>query len=154
LAPVEGGKWWRKGIKRLNIVKNCVYMHISIVMIPFVTIPWIWGEGDKGKQWKGWIQLWYRWYIVRTFVNATIHTHTHTLYNNKVKRKKERRKERREEGRKERKKERDKEKEHFRYPCSCHFSKISNITLLTYNAMSWILNVNQALLTIKYSLYT
>jgi hypothetical protein len=28
------------------------------------------GEGDKGGWWKKWIQV---WYIVRTFVNATMY---------------------------------------------------------------------------------
>jgi hypothetical protein len=25
-------------------------------------------RGDKGEQWRGWIQVWYIWYIVRTTV--------------------------------------------------------------------------------------
>jgi hypothetical protein len=28
---------------------------------------------DKGKWWRRWIQVWYIWYIVRTFVNATVY---------------------------------------------------------------------------------
>jgi hypothetical protein len=31
-----------------------------------------WGK-DKGEWWRGWIQMWYIWYIVRTFVNATMY---------------------------------------------------------------------------------
>jgi hypothetical protein len=32
------------------------------------------GEGgDKGEQWREWIQVWYIWDIVRTFVNATVY---------------------------------------------------------------------------------
>jgi hypothetical protein len=34
-----------------------------------------WGKGDKGEQWSGFIQVWCMWYIVRTFVNATIYSH-------------------------------------------------------------------------------
>jgi hypothetical protein len=28
---------------------------------------------DRGEWWKGWTQVWYSWYVVRTFVNATIY---------------------------------------------------------------------------------
>jgi hypothetical protein len=33
---------------------------------------------DKGEWWwwwGGWIQLWYIWYIVRTFINATVYSY-------------------------------------------------------------------------------
>jgi hypothetical protein len=42
-------------------------------VIPVETIPGM--GGDKGEWWKGWIQVWYIWYIVRTFVNATMYPH-------------------------------------------------------------------------------
>jgi hypothetical protein len=29
----------------------------------------------KGEWWEGWIQVWYIWYIVRTFINATMYPH-------------------------------------------------------------------------------
>jgi hypothetical protein len=32
-------------------------------------------EGDKGDWWKAWIQVWYIWYIVRTFVNVSMYSH-------------------------------------------------------------------------------
>jgi hypothetical protein len=30
-------------------------------------------EGSKGEGWRRWIQVWYIWYIVRTFVNAIMY---------------------------------------------------------------------------------
>jgi hypothetical protein len=36
--------------------------------------------------WRGWIQLWYIWYIVRTFVNATIYPQHNNLKMGKKKR--------------------------------------------------------------------
>jgi hypothetical protein len=33
------------------------------------------GIEDEREQWKGWIQVWYIWYIVKIFVNATMHPH-------------------------------------------------------------------------------
>jgi hypothetical protein len=42
-------------------------------MIPVETVTGITGEGEKGEWWRGWIQVWYIWYIVRTFVNATMY---------------------------------------------------------------------------------
>jgi hypothetical protein len=29
----------------------------------------------KGEWWREWIQVWYIWYILRTFLNATMYTH-------------------------------------------------------------------------------
>jgi hypothetical protein len=34
-----------------------------------------WGMGNKGEWWRGITQLWYNWYIVRTFVNDTMYPH-------------------------------------------------------------------------------
>jgi hypothetical protein len=31
------------------------------------------GRRDKGEWWRGWIQIWYIWYILRAFVNATMY---------------------------------------------------------------------------------
>jgi hypothetical protein len=31
------------------------------------------GKTSKGEWWSGWIQIWYVWYIARTFVNATMY---------------------------------------------------------------------------------
>jgi hypothetical protein len=41
-------------------------------LIPVETVPGM-GEEDKGEWWRGQIQVWYIWYIVRTFVNATMY---------------------------------------------------------------------------------
>jgi hypothetical protein len=33
------------------------------------------GGRDKGEWYKGWIHVWYIWYIGRTFVTATMYPH-------------------------------------------------------------------------------
>jgi hypothetical protein len=53
-------------------------------MISVRTVPGIRGGGKK-QQWMKWIQVWYIWHTVRTFVNATI---SPTQHNNKKKEKK------------------------------------------------------------------
>jgi hypothetical protein len=50
---------------------------------PVETISGIGGEEDKGEWWRGCIQLWYVWYIVRTFVNVTMY-HLHNNNNKKI----------------------------------------------------------------------
>jgi hypothetical protein len=55
--------------------KKCVHMYLNTKMIAVETVPGILGGGDKGEQWRRWIQGWYIWYIVRTFVNATMYPH-------------------------------------------------------------------------------
>jgi hypothetical protein len=50
-----------------SICLKCVHMHVNAKMIPVETLPWIGeGAGEKREQWKGGIQVWYSWYIVRT----------------------------------------------------------------------------------------
>jgi hypothetical protein len=44
-------------------------------MIPVETIPRIRVGHKKGEWWMGWIQVWYIWYTVRTFVHATMYFH-------------------------------------------------------------------------------
>jgi hypothetical protein len=44
-------------------------------MISVETTPGGVRGGDEGEWCKGWIQVWYIWYIVRTFVNATMYYH-------------------------------------------------------------------------------
>jgi hypothetical protein len=34
------------------------------------------GLGHNGEWWRGWIQVWYIWYILRTSVSATIYSHS------------------------------------------------------------------------------
>jgi hypothetical protein len=76
LVPVgEGGKWG-KGVGGWIYWKNDTC--------------WNYGwRGDKGEWWKGLIQVWYIWYIVRKFVNASVYPHAaqrlkKTLDTNKV----------------------------------------------------------------------
>jgi hypothetical protein len=40
------------------------------------------GEGEWRRAVEGWIQVWYIWYIVRTFVNATVHLPPSTALKN------------------------------------------------------------------------
>jgi hypothetical protein len=48
------------------------YLHLVMLRFLFKNIPrW----RDKAEQWKGWIEVWHIWYIVRTFVNATVYPH-------------------------------------------------------------------------------
>jgi hypothetical protein len=47
-------------------------MHVNGKRRPAETISGM-GEEDKGEWWREWIQL---WYIVRTFVNATMYPPT------------------------------------------------------------------------------
>jgi hypothetical protein len=42
-------------------------------MIPVEIVPGIRGEGSGDSSLGAGIQVWYIWYIVRTFVNATIY---------------------------------------------------------------------------------
>jgi hypothetical protein len=44
-------------------------------MIPVETVPVIRGKGMKESSGGRRIQVWYIWYIVRTFVNATMYPH-------------------------------------------------------------------------------
>jgi hypothetical protein len=55
-------------------------------MIPVETVPGIRGGGDKGEQWRGWMQIWYIWYILRTFANATMYNHPAQQQRGKVRR--------------------------------------------------------------------
>jgi hypothetical protein len=50
-------------------------MYINAKMIPVETVPGISGGGDEREHWKGWIQVWYIWHIVRTFLNAIMYPH-------------------------------------------------------------------------------
>jgi hypothetical protein len=66
------GKWmWGKGVEEWIWCKYCVYMYVNGKMRPVETRNG--GRNDKGEWWRGWIQVWYIWYSVRTFVNATMY---------------------------------------------------------------------------------
>jgi hypothetical protein len=53
-------------------------------MRPAEIIPGMGGEGNKGEWWRGWIQVWYIWYVARTFINATIYSMKHNNKNKKI----------------------------------------------------------------------
>jgi hypothetical protein len=44
-------------------------------MMPVEAISGMGGGEEKGEWFRGWIQVWYSWYIVRTVVNATMYCH-------------------------------------------------------------------------------
>jgi hypothetical protein len=58
--------------------KKCLHMYVNAKMIPVETIL---GKGARIKERGrgGWIQVWYIWYIVRIFVNATMYPHFTTF---------------------------------------------------------------------------
>jgi hypothetical protein len=49
-------------------------MYINEKMIPVETYKNQW-KGDEEEWGRGWIQVWYVWYITRTFVIATMYPH-------------------------------------------------------------------------------
>jgi hypothetical protein len=62
---------WGKGVGGWIQCKYCVHMYVNGRIRPVENILGVWG--DKGEWWRGWIQVWYIWYIVRAFVNATMY---------------------------------------------------------------------------------
>jgi hypothetical protein len=75
-------RWWGKSVGGWLWCKKCVNMCVNAKMILVETIPGMEGERDKGEQWRGWNQVWYIWYIIRTFVNATMYPHPAQQYKN------------------------------------------------------------------------
>jgi hypothetical protein len=68
---VENGVgWWIE-------CKYCVHMYVNGKVIPAKAIPGMVGRGIKDSVWSGWIQVWYIWYLVRTFVSTTMYPHQH-----------------------------------------------------------------------------
>jgi hypothetical protein len=55
--------------------KYRVHNYVNEKMIPIETVSGMGGREDKGEWWSGWIQVWYIWNTVRTFVNATMYPH-------------------------------------------------------------------------------
>jgi hypothetical protein len=53
-------------------------MYVNAKMILVESLLWIRGGG------RGWTQMWYIWYIVRTVVNATMYPHAHNKEKNKI----------------------------------------------------------------------
>jgi hypothetical protein len=45
------------------------------VMIPGEPTPGMGGTKDKGEWRRRWIQIWYIWCILRTFISATMYPH-------------------------------------------------------------------------------
>jgi hypothetical protein len=68
--------WEQKNSSFKNQAK-CVHMYANTKMIPVETIQEMkGGEGGRKKNCRGWIHVWYNWYIVRTCVNATMYPNT------------------------------------------------------------------------------
>jgi hypothetical protein len=78
-------RWQWKGAGRCTVCKKCVHRYVNPKIIAVETIPGMGGRGEWGEMWRGWIQVWCIWYIVSTFVNATIHT-PHSTIIKKIKR--------------------------------------------------------------------
>jgi hypothetical protein len=57
------------------VYKYCVHMYVNRKTVSVETSPGMGGGRGKGEWWSTWIQVWYIWYIVRTFVNATMYPH-------------------------------------------------------------------------------
>jgi hypothetical protein len=51
-------------------------MYVDAKMRPVETVSGIRGGGMRKSSGGEWIQVWYIWYIVRTFINATMYPHT------------------------------------------------------------------------------
>jgi hypothetical protein len=71
LVPVGRESWWGKGVWGW-IWYTHAHMYVNAKMIPAETIPRKRGGGNKRKWWRGWIEIWYIWNIVKSFVNATM----------------------------------------------------------------------------------
>jgi hypothetical protein len=50
-------------------------MYANGKMIPVEIVPGMGERRDKGEWWRGWIHVWYIWYIVRISVNVTKFPH-------------------------------------------------------------------------------
>jgi hypothetical protein len=68
-VPVGGVRRWGNGGGWIWY-KYCVYMYVNLKMISVETVPEM---GGRKMKWE--IQAWNIWYIVRTFVNATMYSH-------------------------------------------------------------------------------
>jgi hypothetical protein len=67
LVPVGVGRMWGNDIGGLNIVQTlCTHVCKWNQMRSVETTPGMRREWAKGEWWRGWIQVWYSWYIVRT----------------------------------------------------------------------------------------
>jgi hypothetical protein len=55
-------------------------MYVNAKMIPVEIIPGMGEEGNIGEKWRGRIQVWHVWYMVRTLVKAKMNP---TQHNNK-----------------------------------------------------------------------
>jgi hypothetical protein len=63
---------WGKGMEGWMYCKYYVHKYVNGKRRPVKTVPWM-GGGCKGKWWSWWIHIGYIWYILRTFVNATMY---------------------------------------------------------------------------------
>jgi hypothetical protein len=60
---------WGKGV---GGYRYGIHVYVNGKMRSVETIPGMGGGEDKGEWWRGWIQAWYIWFIVKTFVNVTM----------------------------------------------------------------------------------
>jgi hypothetical protein len=52
------------------------HMYVNAKMIP---TPRMGEGGDKEEWWREWTEVWYIWYSVRTFINATMYPPSSTI---------------------------------------------------------------------------
>jgi hypothetical protein len=86
LVPV-GGRGGRKRAWEDEYCANTVYTYLQKEKWYLLKLIQEWGKGNKGECWRGWNQVWYIWYIVRTFVNATLYPHPTQLKTKEMKEK-------------------------------------------------------------------
>jgi hypothetical protein len=72
LIPVAGRRRWGKGVGGWILCKYCVHMYINEKNVSNWNYSMNEGGGDREEQLRGWSQVWYIWYLVGTFVNATM----------------------------------------------------------------------------------
>jgi hypothetical protein len=56
-------------------LKYCVQMYVNGKLYLLKLFKNRGREGNKGEWWRGWIQVWYSWYLVGNFENATMYPH-------------------------------------------------------------------------------
>jgi hypothetical protein len=59
LVTVGGGRCWGKRVGGWIQCKKCVCIYVNAKTVPVETIPEMGGGGNKGEQWRGWIQVLY-----------------------------------------------------------------------------------------------
>jgi hypothetical protein len=79
-------QWWgevaEKGVRGWICCKKWIPMYVNVKTISVETFLRSRGWGMQERSGGGRIQVWYSWYIARTFVNVTMYPHL-AQHNNK-----------------------------------------------------------------------